>query len=149
MTARGTTSRDRAAQRALEQAAEPAAGEPAAEQLALPVGEVSRLAGVTIRTLHHYDDIGLVRASVRTGAGYRLYTPDDLGRLHAALAYREGGPPAAHQPVFYDCSHEMHVGLADMYVADPRFTSHYETVAAGLAQYVHDTIHANALRAAG
>ena len=46
---------------------------------------------------------------------------------------------------FYPCSHEMQTGLAEMYVADPRFTAHYEARAAGLAQYVHDAIVANAI----
>ena len=50
---------------------------------------------------------------------------------------------------FYDCSPSMHRGLADMYLADPRFAQHYEDVAAGLAQYVHDAIHANADRREG
>jgi hypothetical protein len=45
---------------------------------------------------------------------------------------------------FYDCSPQMHVGLAQMYVADPRFTAHYDHRAPGLAQYVHDAILANA-----
>jgi hypothetical protein len=47
---------------------------------------------------------------------------------------------------FYDLSREAHVGLAEMYVADPRFTKNYEDVAPGLAQYVHDAILANAAR---
>jgi hypothetical protein len=47
---------------------------------------------------------------------------------------------------FYDLGYEMHCGLADMYVADPRFTRTYEDLEPGLAQYVHDAIHANALR---
>jgi hypothetical protein len=38
----------------------------------------------------------------------------------------------------------MHVGLAEMYIADPRFTSTYEKIAPGLAQYLHDAIKANA-----
>jgi hypothetical protein len=46
---------------------------------------------------------------------------------------------------FYDCSHEMHTNLAQMYLADPRFTQYYEDKQAGLAQYVHDSILANAL----
>jgi hypothetical protein len=45
---------------------------------------------------------------------------------------------------FYPCSYEMHVGLAEMYIADPRFTSTYEKIAPGLAQYLHDAIKANA-----
>jgi DNA-binding transcriptional MerR regulator len=61
------------------------------EAPALTVGEVARLTGVTIRTLHHYDAVGLVSPSARTAAGYRLYADPDLGRLHAVLAYRELG----------------------------------------------------------
>ncbi|MDQ1724531.1 MAG: MerR family transcriptional regulator, thiopeptide resistance regulator [Frankiaceae bacterium] len=46
---------------------------------------------------------------------------------------------------YYDCSYEIQTGLADMYLADPRFTENYENIEAGLAQYVHDAIHANAI----
>jgi hypothetical protein len=45
---------------------------------------------------------------------------------------------------FYDCSPELHGALADMYVADERFAAHYDRRAAGLAQYVHDAVKANA-----
>src|SRR5947209_5496721 len=55
------------------------------------VGEVAALAGVTVRTLHHYDRIGLVSPSYRTAAGYRDYAPSDLDRLHQVLVYRELG----------------------------------------------------------
>jgi DNA-binding transcriptional MerR regulator len=55
------------------------------------VGEVSRLAGVTVRTLHHYDEIGLLRPSERTTSGYRLYAAADLDRLQRVLCYRELG----------------------------------------------------------
>ncbi|HEX2806363.1 MAG TPA: TipAS antibiotic-recognition domain-containing protein, partial [Kineosporiaceae bacterium] len=47
---------------------------------------------------------------------------------------------------FYDVPYAMHRGLADMYVTDPRFTRTYDDVEPGLAQYVHDAIHANADR---
>ena len=57
------------------------------------VGEVAALAGVTVRTLHHYDRIGLLSPSERTPAGYRRYTPSDLDRLHQVLVYRELGFP--------------------------------------------------------
>jgi DNA-binding transcriptional MerR regulator len=249
-----------------------------------PVGEVAALSGVTVRTLHHYDEIGLLVPGHRSPSGYRLYTPDDLERLQRILGYRALGLPLeqigrvlaapaadqlahlrglhealsgqvdrlrrqlaaiektleAHQmgirltpqemfevfgeedptqhaaeaeerwgdteayresqrrtsrytkadwlrvkaegeavearlravmtqglPAtseeamdaaeahrlhidgsFYPCSHAMHRGLADMYLADPRFTAHYDDQAPGLAQYVHDAIHANADRAA-
>lgn len=55
------------------------------------VGEVARIAHVTVRTLHHYDEIGLVRPSARTAAGYRLYDDGDLERLQTVLFYRELG----------------------------------------------------------
>jgi hypothetical protein len=45
---------------------------------------------------------------------------------------------------FYDVTAEMHHHLADMYVSDDRFTAYYERLAPGLAQYVHDAVHAAA-----
>ena len=57
------------------------------------VGELARLAGVTVRTLHHYDRIGLVTPSDRTAAGYRSYDVRDLDRLQQVLVYRELGFP--------------------------------------------------------
>ena len=247
----------------------------------LTVGQVADEFGVTVRTLHHYDEVGLVRPH-RTASGYRLYTEDDLERLRHVVVYRrlgfpleeigpllddphtdveahlrrqraavvsrldemrdlvaaldralearmngraltpeeqrelfgdgfseeyareaeerwgdtdawrqsrerttryskddwrriaaEGeevtarfaelkraGAPAdavaamdaaeAHRAHidrwFYDLGHPMHRGLADMYVADPRFTKTYDDREPGLAQYVRDAIHANADR---
>jgi DNA-binding transcriptional MerR regulator len=58
-----------------------------------PVGEVARLSGVTVRTLHHYDEIGLLSPRERTAAGYRRYSPADLERLQQIVAYRELGFP--------------------------------------------------------
>lgn len=248
----------------------------------LTVGAVARLAGVTVRTLHHYDAIGLLTPTGRSEAGYRRYSDADVERLQRILFYRElelgldqikdamaddsadaldhlrrqhallgerivhlrrlsqaverameahqmgirltpeerlevfgefdpdqhaaeveerwgdtdayrasarrtarytkddwvrikartntindrfveamsAGLPAdapqamdvaeAHRQsideAFYPCSYEMHRGLADMYLADPRFTANYESLAPGLAQYVHDAIVANAAR---
>jgi len=57
--------------------------------MALKVSDVARLAGVSIRTLHHYDEIGLVRPSARSPAGYRLYAQGDLERLQQVLFFRE------------------------------------------------------------
>jgi MerR family transcriptional regulator, thiopeptide resistance regulator len=57
------------------------------------VSQVARMAHVTVRTLHHYDDIGLLVPSARSRAGYRLYGEDDLERLHRVLVYRELGFP--------------------------------------------------------
>jgi DNA-binding transcriptional MerR regulator len=253
---------------------------------ALTVGEVARLSGVTVRTLHHYDETGLLRPSGRTSGGYRLYDDGDLARLQQILFYRElgfalddiatllddpdadpvghlrrqhdlltrrirrlqdmaatvelhlearqmgidltpdemlevfgeeyasrheayqaeaeerwggtdawaqsrrrtsryskddwkaamaeqeaaarrlvdamqAGLPAASTEAmdaaeahrqqitrwFYDCSYEIHRGLGDMYVQDPRFTKTYDDMVPGLAAYVRDAIHANADRA--
>ncbi|HEY1820927.1 MAG TPA: MerR family transcriptional regulator [Trebonia sp.] len=57
----------------------------------LTTGQLAALAGVTVRTLHHYDEIGLVRPSARTPGGYRAYGPGDAGRLRQVLAYRRLG----------------------------------------------------------
>jgi DNA-binding transcriptional MerR regulator len=246
------------------------------------VGQVAAAAGVSVRTLHHWDAVGLLVPSGRTSAGYRTYAPEDLERLRQVLTYRELGfsledvrrlldepgadaldhlrrqqslladriaqlqavaalvsravearsmgiesdphelrevfgdeDPTQHaeevrerwgdtdayaqshartsryskqdwtevkaevedverrfaealaaglspdDPAvtaiaedhrqhisrrFYDCSREMHSGLADMYVADERFAAHYDRRAAGLAQYVHDAVKAAAGR---
>jgi MerR family transcriptional regulator, thiopeptide resistance regulator len=57
------------------------------------VGAVAALTGVSVRTLHHYDHIGLVVPSMRTPAGYRVYTDADVERLHLVLVYRTAGLP--------------------------------------------------------
>lgn len=61
------------------------------EPKALRVGAVAKLAGVTVRTLHHYDEIGLLRPTGRSGAGYRRYSDADVERLQRILFYRELG----------------------------------------------------------
>lgn len=249
--------------------------------MAYTVGQVARAARVTVRTLHHYDEIGLLSPSGRSPAGYRRYDDADLERLQLIRAYRElgfpleeiaeilddpGGDPLPHlrrqhklltgrigqlremvaaiefamearkldiqltpeerfevfgdvdpdahaeeaerrwggteayrqsaertaryskedwqrnkaenedwarriaalfdsdAPAdgaeamalaeehrqlisrwFYDCSYEIHTGLADMYVADPRFTAYFEKIRPGLAAYLNEAIHANAI----
>src|SRR6185312_3130281 len=55
------------------------------------VGQVADLAGVTVRTLHHYDELGLLSPSGRSDAGYRLYSYDDLARLREILIWRTLG----------------------------------------------------------
>jgi MerR family transcriptional regulator, thiopeptide resistance regulator len=251
----------------------------------LTVGRAASLAGLTVRTLHHWDEEGLLVPSERSHAGYRLYSPADMERLRQILFYRELGFPLEeiatllddprakvsdhmrrqHQLLterirrledlraavelhmeanvmgikltneemlevfgedytskhgdyqaeaqerwgdsdawkesarrtksytkkdwtlikkgqkeatgkviaalkaglpadseeamdgaeacreqidrwFYPLSHEMHCGLAEMYISDPRFTKTYEDIAPGLAQYMHDAIQANTAR---
>lgn len=55
------------------------------------VGAVAELTGLSVRTLHHYDEVGLLQPGGRNAAGYRLYSPEDLQRLQRVLFYRELG----------------------------------------------------------
>ena len=55
------------------------------------VGALAEIAGISVRTLHHYDEIGLLVPSHRTPAGYREYGDSDLERLQQILLYRELG----------------------------------------------------------
>jgi DNA-binding transcriptional MerR regulator len=57
----------------------------------LKVGALARQTGLTVRTLHHYDEIGLLTPSHRSEAGYRLYTRDDVARLHQIQALKQLG----------------------------------------------------------
>lgn len=57
----------------------------------LTVGRTAELVGVSVRTLHHWDALGLVCPSARTWAGYRLYGRADVARLQQVLVYRELG----------------------------------------------------------
>jgi DNA-binding transcriptional MerR regulator len=250
--------------------------------MGMTVGEVAALASVSVRTLHHYDEIGLLSPSERSEGGYRVYDDGDLAALQQILFFKELGFGLAeigriiHDPTFdrlealrvqrrmlhdkaaqlalmveavdaaidateggisldaddmfevfgdfnpkqyeeearqrwggtaayaesarrterytkqdwlevkteseaieaafatlmdegvlpgdpramdvaerhrlqvdrrfYPCSSEMHVGLAGMYVADPRFAKHYDDRRPGLARYVCDAVKANATR---
>jgi DNA-binding transcriptional MerR regulator len=58
---------------------------------ALKVGELARRTGLTIRSLHHYDEIGLLRPSLHTEAGHRLYTAADVARLQQIVSLRQLG----------------------------------------------------------
>jgi DNA-binding transcriptional MerR regulator len=55
------------------------------------IGEVAAATGLTVRTLHHYDEIGLLAASGRSEAGYRLYSDADVRRLYRIVAFRRLG----------------------------------------------------------
>ena len=59
----------------------------------LRIGAVAKATGLTVRTLHHYDAIGLLRPSERSEAGYRLYDEADLRRLYRIIAMRGMGFP--------------------------------------------------------
>jgi DNA-binding transcriptional MerR regulator len=55
------------------------------------IGVVATAAGVSVRTLHHYDEIGLLTPTDRSDSGYRLYSDSDLDRLQQILLLRELG----------------------------------------------------------
>lgn len=55
------------------------------------VGQVAERFAVTVRTLHHYDEVGLLRPTRRSAAGYRLYTDADITRLQHVIVYRRLG----------------------------------------------------------
>ncbi|AKQ64849.1 Transcriptional regulator, MerR family [Myxococcus hansupus] len=61
--------------------------------MALTVSQVARLAKISIRALHHYDELGLLRPSDRSESGYRLYSQADLQRLQQVLFFKELGFP--------------------------------------------------------
>jgi MerR family transcriptional regulator, thiopeptide resistance regulator len=111
---------------------------------------------------------GSTTAYQQSASRTRGYTKDDWIRIKAEAqdttrrlgeAFTSGVAASAPQAMdlaedhrqhitrwFYDCPKEMHVKLGEMYIADPRFTATYDTVAPGLAQWFHEAIAANAAR---
>src|SRR5215211_2689605 len=57
------------------------------------IGELAKATGLTVRTLHYYDEIGLLVASVRTDAGHRMYADADVERLYRICLLRRLGLP--------------------------------------------------------
>ena len=57
----------------------------------LTIGEIARSSGLTVRTLHHWDALGLLVPEERSAAGYRRYGPEDVARLYRILALRRLG----------------------------------------------------------
>lgn len=58
---------------------------------ALKIGAVAKRTGLTVRTLHHYDQIGLLKPSAGTESGHRLYTDSDIARLHQIVLLKKLG----------------------------------------------------------
>lgn len=61
------------------------------QPVAMKVGDLASQTGVSVRTLHYYDEIGLLSPSQRTQTGYRLYTEDDIIRLQQIVSLRQIG----------------------------------------------------------
>ena len=108
---------------------------------------------------------GETAAWKQSQARTKQFTKDDWQQVKADMdafnarlveVFRSGAQPGSPEAnavaeehrasieVFYDCDYAMQRNLADMYLADERFTKTYEDLAPGLAQWVHDAIHANA-----
>ncbi|WP_123024859.1 MerR family transcriptional regulator [Mycolicibacterium stellerae] len=96
------------------------------------VGAVATLTGVSVRTLHHYDHIGLVVPSLRTSAGYRAYTDADIERLHLVLVYRSVGLPLEEIRTLLDNADADVVG----------HLQHQHALLVGQADRLNDTIKA-------
>ncbi|HEX3516651.1 MAG TPA: MerR family transcriptional regulator [Trebonia sp.] len=65
----------------------------AVDEMTWRIGEVATATGLTVRALHHYDQIGLVVPSARTSGGHRLYTDADLAVLYQVTTLRQLGVP--------------------------------------------------------
>lgn len=59
------------------------------EPISIKVGELAKQTGISVRTLHYYDGIGLLKPSERTQTGHRLYTPEDIVRLQQIISLRQ------------------------------------------------------------
>jgi DNA-binding transcriptional MerR regulator len=79
----------------------------------LKVGELARRTGLTVRTLHHYDEIGLLKPSGRSEAGYRMYDAQDVARLHAIQALRYLQLPLAEIGPLLDGRHAQPEAIID------------------------------------
>lgn len=79
----------------------------------LKVGELARRTGLTVRTLHHYDEIGLLKPSGRSESGYRLYDAQDVARLHAIQALRYLQLPLAEIGPLLDDRHAKPEAIID------------------------------------
>ena len=75
------------------------------ERAGYTVGRVADLSGVTVRTLHHYDELGLLSPGGRSAAGYRIYEDRDLELLRRILFYRELGFTLAEISTIVDDPH--------------------------------------------
>ena len=88
------------------------------------------------------------RIQEQTAANVQQFVTAMQSRL-AAASVEAMDAAEAHRLLisefYYDCNYQIHTGLAEMYVADERFAAHYNNYAAGLAQYISEAIHANAI----
>ncbi|WP_036173062.1 MerR family transcriptional regulator [Massilia sp. 9096] len=84
----------------------------------LKVGELAALAKLTVRTLHHYDSIGLLSPSARSDAGYRLYDRNDVARLQSIQALRSFGMSLADIGLCLDSPAGSPLAVVDRQLAE-------------------------------
>ena len=90
----------------------------------------------------------------------RIKTEEEQVRTDLAAAFAAGSAPDSEEAMaaaeahrqhisrwYYDCSHEIHRGLGEMYVSDERFRANYDALAPGLSEFIRDAARANAQRA--
>jgi hypothetical protein len=90
----------------------------------------------------------------------KIKAEHDRGGGHLAALFESGAAPDSEEAMaaaeahrrhisrwYYDCSHEIHRGLGEMYVSDQRFRTNYDVLAPGLSEFIRDTARANAERA--
>jgi hypothetical protein len=97
--------------------------------------------------LANYSDEEIAKAQAAMQAATNIVLEAMTQGLAPQSEMAMAGAEAHRQAIsdyWYDCNFEIHKGLATMYLADPRFTAHYESQKAGLAKYIHDAIIANA-----
>ena len=95
----------------------------------MTIHEVSKLAGVSVRTLHYYDAIGLLPPTALTESGYRLYDDTALARLQSILLFRELEFPLRTSSAFWMARNST------------RHRSHRSDQAAGAAAGAVGTAH--------
>ena len=109
-----------------------------AEPSAWGVGDLARHSGVTVRTLHHYEAIGLLRASGRTAAGHRRYAEAELARLQQIRSLRYLGLPLSRIRQVIDGTPETAITV---------ITTHIERLREQAALQRQLLVHLEALRA--
>ncbi|MHB1134434.1 MAG: MerR family transcriptional regulator [Chloroflexota bacterium] len=109
---------------------------------AMKVGELARQSGVSVRALHHYDEVGLLSPAGRTEAGYRLYSREEIARLQQIISLRQMGFSLAEIRQLltrpdYSLKRvlSMHIGrLREQIAAQTRVCALLETLTAGLEE---------------
>lgn len=100
------------------------------------------------RRIKNYTDEDFTLAKKQAEAAVMMFI-DAMNAGQSSDSTQAGEAAEAHRAAisdwYYECSYDMQVGLAEMYIADSRFTQHYDDYQPGLAQYVHDAIIANAI----